>query len=351
MASLKPEQLDDLVNLTFNRARKKSWVDLSLDNQEYVFAQQFMNGKNKTPVKGGPQQTWKIQVNNTGNSRFTGLFSKDQTAVTNLTIGAVQNWAIHTSSFSYDVNEPEFQGDDVTQIVDEIKVREHSMYNDFFESMESSLWTAPTSSTQDPRPLSGIPFWIQKNATEGFNGGNPSGFSDGAGGVNTTTYSKWKNYTFAYTAVERDDLVAKWIKACEFTNFKAPHAYPELGGGKASWMFYTTFRLVEPLMQYLDARNDNIKDVAGTARVTFKGIPVMTAWELENSTQDGYDSADPIYGINWKSFEFFFQKGKEMERKKPLQAPGQHNVRNVFMDSICNMLCYNRRQNFVGYVA
>lgn len=349
MATLKPEQLDDLVNLTYDRSRKNSWIDISLDNQNFTFSEQFMNGKNKTPVKGGPQQLWKAQVNKTGNSRFTGLFSKDQTAVANLTIGASQPWAIHTTSFSYDVNEPEFQGDDVTQIVDEIKVREHDMYNGFFESMEESLWTAPTSSTEDPRPISGIPLWVQKNATEGFNGGNPSGFSAGAGGIDTDTYARWKNYTFSYSGVTRDDLVAKWIKACEFTNFKAPHKYPELGGGKPQWWFYTTFTLLEQLMQYLDARNDNLKDIAGISSTSFKGIPVQWAAELTNSSQGGYDSSDPIYGLNWKSFEFFFQKGKEMDRKKPVQAPGQHNVRNVFMDTICNMLCYNRRSNFVGY--
>ena len=52
--SLYPEQLDDLAELTFNRSKRKQWVDLSLDNQDYVFADQYMNGKNKTPVKGGP---------------------------------------------------------------------------------------------------------------------------------------------------------------------------------------------------------------------------------------------------------------------------------------------------------
>lgn len=347
--SLYPEQLDDLAELTFNRSKRKQWVDLSLDNQDYVFAQQFMNGKNKTPVKGGPLQQWKLQTGKTGQARWTGMFSEDQTTVKNLMTGAEQKWAIMTTNFSYDINEPEFQGDDITMIINELQVREHDMYSGYVELMESALWTAPTSSTQDPRPMSGIPFWLQKNATEGFNGGNPSGFSDGAGGVNTTTYSNWKNYTFGYEAVTRDDIIAKWKKAVTFTKFKAPHNYNELGGGTPNWMFYTTYRLQEPLMQFLDARNDKITDLAGTQNCLFNSIPVETAFELENATQDGYDSTDPIYGINWKTFEYFCQKGKEMVRKKPTEAPLQHNVRNVFMDSIGNLQCFNRRGNFVGY--
>lgn len=349
--ALAPDQLDDLVELTLQRYKRGSWVDISLPNQFYTFADRFMAGNKKTPVKGGTQQSWKLQVSNTGTARDIGLFSQDQTNVKNLTAGATQRWAITTVNFSYDVNEQEFQGDNLTEIVDEIRVREHSMYNDWFEHMEAKLWTAPSSSTQDPRPISGIPFWLQKNATEGFNGGDPSGFSAGAGDVATGTYPKWKNYTFAYTNTTRDDLVAKWIRACEFCNFRAPHSFSELGGGKPNWEFYTTFRRLEPLHQYLDARNDNLKDIAGMASATFKGIPVNWVPELENSDAAGYDTSDPIYGINWNTFEFFFQRGKEMVRHPPKAAANQHNVREVHMDSICNVLCLNRRANFVGYIA
>jgi hypothetical protein len=348
MASLNPEQLDDLVNLTQDRYRKKSWLDISLDNQFYVFEERFMK-KKKLPVKGGPRQVWKLQVRNTGNARFTGLFSNDQTNIRNLSASAQQEWAMSTVNFSYDVNEPEFQGDDVTMIVDEIKMREHSMYTDWYALMEETLWTAPTSSAQNPRPLSGIPFWIQKNATEGFNGGDPAGFAGGAGNVASATVPRWKNYTFTYGGVTRNDLVAKWLRAVHFCQFRAPHKYPELGGGKPDWEFWTTWDLLEPLYQYMDARNDNLKDVAGVADATFKGIPVNWCPELTNNTQGGYDATNPLYGINWRTFEHFFMKGKEMVRHKAEKLPDSHNGRVVHMDSISNILCLNRRCNFVAY--
>jgi hypothetical protein len=347
--ALYPDQLDDLVNTTYNRSTRKQWVDLSLDNQDYVFAKRFMNGKNKTPVKGGPLQQWKLQTGKTGNARWSGMFSEDQTSVKNLITPAEQKWAMMTTSFSYDVNEEEFQGDDVTMIINEIKVREHDMYSGYIELMESALWTAPPSSTQDPRQMSGFPFWVQKSATEGFNGGNPTGFSDGAGGVNTTTVPNWKNYTFGYSGVTRDDLIAKWKRAVEFTKFKAPYSYPEIGGGEPNWMFYTTYRLQAQLQEFLDSRNDKITDLAGTGKSVFNSIPVETVFELENSTQDGYDSTDPIYGINWNTFQYFCQKGKDLVRQPPKIAPLQHTVRDVFMDSKGNMQCMNRRANFVGY--
>ena len=342
--ALYPEQLDDLVELTLKNETRGTWTDLSLNKQNYTFVDKFMGAKTKK--KGGTSQSWKLQIANTGTARFTGLYSQDQTSVKNLSIGARQEWAIATVNFSYDVQESEFQGDNLTLIVDEIEMREHSMYNDWFELMEVALWTAPLSSAQDPRPLSGLPFWIQKNATGGFNGGNPSGFSDGAGHVNATTYANWKNYTDSYASVTRDDLVSKWRKAVTFCQFKAPHKYPTTDSGSPQWMFYTTYRLMEQLAQYMDSRNDNLKDIGGIGTGTFQGIGIDWVAALEG-TGDAYDSTDPLYGIDWATFEFYFNEGREMKKGSPQVAPGQHNVRNVFMDSAGNLLCKNRRRNFV----
>lgn len=349
MATLKPEQIDDLVNTTLDSYQRDSWVDISLDNQFYIFAEQFMSGDiGRRSVRGGTQQTWKVQVANNGNARFTGVFAKDITSVINLSASASQPWSISTASFSYDINEPEFQGDSLTKIVDEIVMRENGMYNDWFKLMETALWSAPFSSTQDPRPLSGIPFWVQKSATEGFNGGDPSGFAAGAAGLLTSSYPRWKNYTARYTAVSRADLISKWIRAVELCQFRAPHKFPEANATTSpKWKFYTTLTLLEQLMQFLDARNDNIKDLSGVGGTAFKSIPVQWVPELQGG--DAADTTNPLYGLNWNTFDFTFLSGREMVRKEPIMAPRNHNVRDVFMDSTNNLLCRNRRGNFVFY--
>lgn len=343
-----PEAISDLVELTLDRYARKSWVDLALSAQEYTIATKWLSGK-KTPVKGGLHQAWKIQTANTGTAKFTGLYHSDELETVDHTIGAKQPWSMSTVNFSYDINEPEFQGDDVTTIVDEILVREHAMYNDWFELAEDALWAAPTGSEAN-RPLSGFPFWLQQNATEGFNGGDPSGHAAGAGNVLGSAVPAWKNYTFKYTGVTRDDLVAKWKKATAFCHFKAPHNFNELGGG-VNWEFCTSYALVEPLGQYLDARNDNLKDIAGISNLVFQGVPVRWIPILDDSSAtNAYVTNSPIYGINWKTFDFYFLKGRDMVRHAPKQHATRHNVREVHMDAICNMLCKNRRANFVGYI-
>lgn len=344
---LLPDQLDDFVNLTLENIKRGTWVDLSLDYQYYIFADKMFAKKAKTPEKGGSQLTWKVQTTNTGTARHSEMFDVDVTAVIDLTTEAKIPWSKQTVNFSYDVDEDVMQTDRET-IIKEIKIREHSMYNDYFELMEEALWSFPASSTTSPRPPSGIPYWIVKNDTEGFNGGDPSGHTGGPGGLDSDTYGNWKNYTFECTDVSEDDFIAKAIKACEFCKFRAPRKYPELGGGSgdSNWGFYTTYSLLQKLEKYLRTANDNLGvDIAKYAgSVLLKGNTVTWVPYLEEN-----DDEDPFYGINWNEFQYFFRKGRHMLRHPPKQRDAQHTVRVVHMDNWGNFACYNRRKNFVGH--
>lgn len=349
---LLPDQLDDFINLTLDNFKRKRWVDISLDNQHHVYASKFFEKKGKDPEKGGVQLNWKLQTANTGTAKHSELYSVDATGVKDLTTEGKQQWSKQTVNFSYDIDEDVFQSDRET-IIREVQVREHSMYNDFFELMETALWSAPSSSTQSPRPPSGIPFWIQKSTTTpggGFTGGNPSGFTGGAAGIDSSSVSNWKNWAFNYTTASRDDLVAKCRKAIEFCYFLAPKQYSELGGGQADsdWGFFTTYNVLEDLEKLLEGRNDNLGvDLAKYAgSVVLKGNPVTWVPYLQNN-----DSSNPIYGVNWRVFQYFFRKGKHMLRHSPQKAARQHTVREVHMDNWGNFVCYNRRRLFVGYVA
>jgi len=349
MAALYPDQLDDFVNATLDEYMKKNWVDISLEHQEYTFAEHFM-GQKGPKSRGGVQLTWDVQVENLGSARMTGLYSTNQVRQKNILTQAKQQWAMSTANFSYDVDEDAMQTGP-EEIISLVLAREHAMWNDWFDLMEEQLWGAPASDSENPRNVSGVPFWVQKNATLGFSGGNPTGFSGGAGGISSSTYSKWKNFSGTYSTVSRPDLIASWIKAVNFCQFKSPHKFNQLDGNPR-WEFWTTFRLVQPLWEFLDSRNDNLTDLAGMAgdAAKFMGIPVRTAWVLENSSTVT-DTSDPLYGIDWGSLEFFFSKGREMRLGPVVSAPNQRNVRERHLDSFCNIACKNRRRNFVLYSA
>ena len=349
MASLRPEQLDDLVELSYNTMVKRhTWVDISLANQEYVFSR-LIEGK-AGELKSGPKCLFKLQVRNLQSARWTGLYSKDSYDARNLAIGGEEVWSKITANYTYDVDEPEFQSGDPGEIVDELQMREHASENNMIEILESAGWTAPASSAVDPMPVKGFPYWAVKNASEGFNGGNPSGFSLGAGSVDASVYTKWKNYTFSFSGITRQDFIAKLIKAIEFTKFKAPHQYSATNDEKPKFELWTTWDVLEGCQQYLDARNDNLKDLAGMAGSSkIMGIALDWCPELTNSGQDGYDSQNPIYGINWSVIKMYRKKGADMRRNKPIMVPGQHDTRAVHRDGWLQLVCTDRRRLFVGY--
>lgn len=346
MAVLTPDQIDDLVTLTTDKFYKYKWTDLSLEYQEYVSA--AMLDEKHVVETGGPNISFRVQVRNTGNAINTGLYATDKVGVEDLMESATVPWTKQTGSWSYDIDEPLFQGDQET-IVKELVVREHSCINDIVELNEENLWSEPSTSA-DKRPM-GIPFWIRKASTwvttGAFSGGNPTGtgLTGGCGGLSSTTYPRWRNWTFGYAAVTTDDLVASVKKAIWSTRFIAPVPHPELGFGKADWQIYTTYRVQEPAERLAESRNDNLgKDLARYMnQVLIGGIPLKAVPYLEAN-----DTSDPLYGVNWRVMRPYVLKGCNMRRSKPKQAPHQNTVRNVFIDTWMNYICVDRRKTFIG---
>jgi hypothetical protein len=342
--ALTPDQVTDFVNLTLSKFKKHKWTDLSLEHQRYV-SSGIINSK-KVMEDGGKDISFRLKTKNTGTARNTGMFAQDITAVEDVSIAASVPWSMQTCNWSWDIYEDLFQSDDET-IVRTLVMREHDALSDMAELQEENLWSAPASTT-DTRPM-GIPFWFQKDAdtTPGgaFNGGNPSGFTSGRAGVSSSTYPRWKNWTFGYTTVDTDDLISKVKKALAFTEFDAPVPHPQLGFGQADFFIYTTYSVQEPLERLAETRNDNLgKDLAKYMnQVTVGGVPIKWVPYLEAN-----DTSDPLYGVNWGTFRPFCKRGATMRRGKPKDAPRQHTVKEVHIDNWMNWVNYNLRCNWVG---
>lgn len=343
MTTLLAERIEDFIELTISKFDKGRWLDLSLEHQEYVSAS-LLTEKNIN-MSGSAIIDFKIQKKNTGNAKLSGLFAQDSTAVEDVMTSGQVNWAMTTTSWAYDIYEDAFQSEPET-IIKLLKIREHDALNSLAELHEELLWSAPTSPSENG--VYGIPFWLQKNATEGFFGGNPLGFAGGAAGVDSNTLPRWRNWTFSYDRVSIDDMVRKFKRSLAWTHFKPPVPHPELGYGAAKYSGYTTYRVIEEMERLAESRNDNLgKDLAMyLGQVTIGGVPVKWVPYLEAN-----DTTDPIYGINWKTIRPFVKAGAFMKRHPPKQAPRQRNVREVHIDSWWNMICQNRRANFCGYRA
>jgi hypothetical protein len=341
---LTPEQIPDIINLTVDHYLKDKWTDLSMEFPEYI-ASKLISDKNITEF-GGPQINFKLQVRNNGLARFTGMWEPDVTDVKDLSIEGTVPWSLMTCNWSWHAMEQAVQTDRET-IVQMIMMRDHAAKNDVIELTEAALWGQPSSST-DTRPR-GIPYWLQKasSANAGdFVGGDPSSGLNRAG-IDSDTYTAWKNFAFTYINPTVDDMIKKVKDSIYNTNFVAPAPHPDIAYGKADRTIYTTRAVQEPLERLAENRNENLgSDVARYYQtVTIAGIPVKAVFYLDNN-----DTSNPLYGVNWKVFRPYVKRGWNMKRTVVTPGRPQHLVTTVHYDTMMNYVCFDLRQCFVGHV-
>jgi hypothetical protein len=295
--------------------------------------------------EGGDDWEWEAQIDHNHSARTVGMFETDGTALTDTMIkGKVQPRHIN-AHYIYDQREKAFQRGGV-KIVDLIKTRYVGMMVSLFELMEGILWGTPADSTDTKTPY-GMQYWLLRNATEGFNGENPSGFSDGRGDVDSTTYTRWANWSNDYVAISKEDLIRSMRRGQRKTKFRSPvsHAVPNLsnmGNG-----IYTNDAVLGIMEELLEDQNMNLgNDLASKdGRATFKSTPVTYVPYLDA------DTANPVYTIDWKWLVIGVLAGWQNQLTKPYMVPNKHLVRRVDLDCTLQMVCTNLRRQAVYYVA
>jgi len=152
--------------------------------------------------------------------------------------------------YIYDQRLPAFQRGG-TAIVNLVRTKYVGMMVSFYEYLEEVLWSKPDDSADTKTPF-GVAYWVVKNATEGFSGGNPSGFTSGAADIDSDTYTRWKNYTAQYTNITKEDLVRKMRRAARQVAFRSPvsHAVPSLASmGNGIYLNDSVIGLIEEILE------------------------------------------------------------------------------------------------------
>lgn len=351
------EQIDDINLETLKRFRKGKWIDISASFQDYFFARQVLKQK-RDSVDGGTFLSYEVQVRPIESYRDSGLYSDDSVATTDIFKRAYVPWHMSQASYTYDVFESAFQGNDEVKIIDVLQGRIHAMWTDYYEKMENRFWGAATSPSSDPAEFYGLKTYIVQSSTAafGFNGGDATGFtSAGVANILRSTYTALKNGTFTYQSISDDDALAKMVEAIDKSNFMAPHDYTQLDGGEPDYGIYTVWSVKNRCERLVKAQNDNLGRELWRNRPMLKGIPIEWVPALSNPyLRDGstanpsYDSNDPIYGINWKTTKITFNKGCNMVLGSPIRRAGKHNVRDVFLDSSQQLEVRDTRTCWVG---
>lgn len=337
MASKQIANFGDLLQTTLAHFERPDYVSLLTDKTDHPAAKQLIK-KSRMKAKSGTSLDWRLQVTTGNSAANVAVTDQDQVNIEDGFISASLPWRKSKVSYAF-YDEELTVNREPWALVDLIKAREMAAMVAWIELLENNFWNAPSAS--DTLTPLGLPYFCTKNATEGFNGGLLSGFSDFAG-LSTATYPRLKNYTGQYTAVTADDFVLLARKMAILTDFKPPVPNSrELTSGGASRGYYLNLTLRQSLENYGDSRNDNLGRDLNPKAMMLNNADLNYVPTLND------DTTNPFYQIDWSSFGIYVLDTWWQKRTVLSPYPGQRNVSAVFLDSIYQFITYNRRLNGV----
>jgi hypothetical protein len=161
--------------------------------------------------------------------------------------------------------------------------------------------------------------------------------------TNAATNNRWKNYATQYTTVSKDDLIRKMRRAMRYTNFTPlVDDVPTYNLGD-DYGCYTNYAVVGTLEEILEAQNENLgQDIASQdTKVVFRRTPVEWIVELD------LDTTNPVYGINWGELHIVGLETEWMHETPVPVNPNQPTIQAVHTDCSYNLICRNRRRQWV----
>ena len=348
MANIQAEDLNDLLTTTDKHIKRFRFTEIAADLQDHIAVRNLLR-RNRVDFQSGTHVQWQAMVTTTGRAKNSGLYEVDDVNVGDVMQSAEIPWKHATVNWAFERREMAVNRKP-SQIVNLLKVRRAEAMIDWAELEENNFWDAILS-TEKLKPY-GIGYWLVRDSSTGFNGGNHAQFSDGPGGLSASDWPKWSNYTAQYTNITKEDLIRKMRRASWSTKFRSPAPGVKDYNTGDRYGYYTTYDVVATMEELLEAQNDNLgNDVASKdgqtlfQRNSVEAVPWLQ--EHENGTDGDVTTQDPILGINWGVFKCAFLEGEYMNESKWAVKADQHTVHNKFMDLTRNWYMPDRRRCFV----
>ncbi len=333
----------DLATGTLKELGRLKFNQIATRIQSYEVMSRILK-KDKVEFDGGTAIQRNIMVDHSGAAQNVGLYEEDAVNVADVLAQMNAPWRHTTTHYAWERREMLINRGEA-KIVDLMKLRRADAMISLAERMETDFWSKPVDSTDKITPF-GVKYWLVTNASTGFNGGDPSGFSAGAGGMDVATYPRWKNYTGQFVDVSEDDLLSLMRTGFRKIQFKCPIDIPDYREGNGQrFRIYTNNDNVDEFGKLARTNNENLgRDLAEyDGDATFKRLAINWVPQLDA------DTTNPLYMIDWETFYPVVLKGDYLRETDPEKAANMHNVFVVFVDLTWNIMCDNRRCNAVFY--
>jgi hypothetical protein len=331
----------DMLTTTLHDLGRGRFYQIAQEMAEYYVMPRLLREGNVRMQASGIGIKETLMTNIGGESRWVGLNDTDvynwEDILTQLTVV----WCRLNDNMMWE-RRMLLENRGAERVNDVIKPQRVAMMLRIAKSLEAGFFGAPDAS--DTKKPWGLKYWIVKNASTGFNGGLPSGFST-VGGVNITTYPTFKNYTAQYTSVSKSDLIKKMRTAHRATNWRSPYKTSEMesefGARRQIFLNEATISSFEDVGE---AQNENLgRDVASMDdQIAFKRHPLIYIEYLDD------DVTNPVYMTDVETIKPIVLKGDYLrESDAHSLVPLKHNTFAVDVDLSINFVCVNRRANAV----
>lgn len=339
MPALAATDIQDLVVTTLRDLGRPRFQQIAQPIQDYeVFTKWFRSDKVAFDSGIGIQRTLMTQLSN--GARHVGLMDEDKVNIPDVLSQLQVNWKHCNTSWAF-IYQETLMNRGRAMILNVIEPRRADALISLVSELEDRAWASPASSTA--KEPNGLPYWIVKNATEGFNGGLPSGHLT-VGGVDISTVTTFKNWTAQYVAVSRMDLIKKMRTAHRKIRFKSPINIQDYREGRGDrYRIYVGESTISSMEDEGAAQNENLgRDLAMLDNtIVFRNHPVIWVPKLDEDTQK------PVYMIDHSTFMPICLKGDFLRESQAGRGSNQHNVFQFFIDLSYNYLCLDRRRSAV----
>jgi hypothetical protein len=333
----------DMITTTLHDLGRGRFHQIAQELVEYIVLPRILRKGNVRIQRSGIGIKETLMTKSGGAARWVGLNEEDAVTYNDVLDGLTVVWCRLTDNMSWE-RRMLLENRGEARINNVIKPQRVAMMLRVADALEEGFFGAPDAS--DTKKPWGLKYWIVKNATTGFNGGLPSGFTT-VGGVSLTDSPTFKNYTFQYTDVSKADLIKKLRTAHRKTNWRSPYKTSEMmsefGNRRQIYLNEATVSNIEDVGE---GQNENLgRDIASMDdRIVFKRHPLIYVPYLDD------DTTNPLYMTDTDTIKPIVLKGDYLRETDAQRSPKQHNTFEVHVDLSINFVCTNRRANAVCYV-
>lgn len=292
--------------------------------------------RNAMKVKGGDHLEGHITLDSEGNARLVGIWDQDSLVKKNIQRKYTANWRQAKGGMLWNLMETTLNSGE-QKIYDVLESQYKSAVKDIIETVYLSLFTGPTSASDDVSPNS-VFSWLRlgtQASTGGwtgyqsrYNDGNTPGTAYDTAGLHASASVNpgWASYYADHQGNIDENLLSLLDTAVRKLRFTAPVVPQTIGteNGLLKFSMYTTDNVLKKLNTFYAKADDNMgynrDSHYGTP--TFMSIPLAYC-DIVDTERASIYGEDPIIGISHDNLYPIIHQDwnfREVDAKDPNRA-------------------------------